>query len=472
MRPMTRAALLVLALALLLPTSSQARSRAGLERAPVPTVVRGVHVFEAETGTLTGPFDVVLDGGRILTLEAPGTRPVGKGVREVDGAGKTLLPGLVESHAHVLGDGDIHPNRQLPDVQLALTSAIACGVTTVVDTADWERPLLAWLRRLDRGAAGPKLYIVGRMVTVPGGHPAALIKEFLPPSLHAFVDRNLVTQVGSVEQIPSLVEQRVAMGATALKVALDDLPPGVPQMDDATLAAIVREAHARELPVWAHVGEPEDVTQGLAAGVDLFVHIPNRGVIRDEDVAVLAARGVPVMTTLHVFRRIAELARRDVALSDLERALAHPRPLAAYAEGLDHYEIPEAMRAFAEANADGQAAMLESVRKLHAAGVPLLAGSDTSNVGSFLGPGLHHELDLLVEADLTPAQALTAATWTPGTVLDEEALFGAVRPGWQADLVLVEGDPTQGLAPVHRPLAVWVDGRAVRLPVIPSSEGK
>ncbi len=459
---MTRLVPLALAALLLIPAGAEARSRAGLARAVKPTVVRSVMVFESESGALTGPSDVRFDGGRVLAIEPPGTTAPSKGMVEVDGAGKTLLPGLIESHAHVLGDGDFIPGMRLPDVELAFTSAIACGVTTVVDTGDWERPLLTWQRRLRRGAAGPALYFVGRVVTVPGGHPAALLKEFAPPSVHAFVDRNLVTQVASADEVEAVIAQRVAIGARAVKLVLDDLPPGVPQMDDALLAAIVKEAHASELEVWAHVGEPEDITQGLVAGVDLFVHVPNRGVIRDEDVAEMARRDVPIMTTLHVFRRIAELARKDVALSALEQDLAHPRPMRAYAEELADYEIPAAMTGFATANAAGQAGMSASVKKLHDAGVRLLAGSDTSNVGSFLGPGLHHELDLLVEAGLTPAEALTAATWTPGTHLDPDALFGAVRVGWQADLLLVDGDPTADLSVVHAPVAVWVDGRAVR----------
>ena len=459
---MIRLLVLVLVLATLHPAPVEARSRASLERRAVPTVVRNVFVFESESGTRVGPYDVHLAGGSILRLAGPAEIPGADGARQVDGTGLTLLPGLIECHAHVLGDGDFVPAVHLPDAELALTSAIASGVTTVVDVGSWEKPLIGLIRRIDNGSAGPAIVYSGRIATVAGGHPAAMMKALSPTAVHGFIDRNLVTQLSSPEAAAAVVAQRVSVGARALKIVLDDLPGGTPQMGDDILNALIFESHAIGLEVWAHVGEPEDVTQGLRAGVDAFVHIPNRGVLRDRDVAEMAARDIPIVSTLHVFRRLDQLRSKDVKLSPLERAFAHPRPVRAYDTQLHDYVIPETMTDYLTENREGQAASLESVRKLKAAGVRILAGSDTNNVGSFLGPGLHHELDLLVEAGLTPGDALQAATWTAGSWVDDDALIGAVRPGWQADLLLVAGDPTQDLATVHRPLVVWVNGRVVR----------
>ena len=105
---MIRLLVLVLVFATLHPVPVEARSRASLERRAVPTVVRNVFVFESESGTRVGPYDVHLAGGSILRLAAPAEILGVDGARQVDGTGLTLLPGLVECHAHVLGD-DFEP---------------------------------------------------------------------------------------------------------------------------------------------------------------------------------------------------------------------------------------------------------------------------------------------------------------------------------------------------------------------------
>ena len=98
---------------------------------------------------------------------------------------------------------------------------------------------------------------------------------------------------------------------------------------------------------------------------------------------------------------------------------------------------------------------------MHAAGVRIHAGTDTQIPFLVPGAALHRELALLVEAGWSPTRALQAATWDNSRFLDRRARFGSIQAGWEADLLLVEGDPTQGLEALEDIVAVWTDGQRV-----------
>ena len=102
-----------------------------------------------------------------------------------------------------------------------------------------------------------------------------------------------------------------------------------------------------------------------------------------------------------------------------------------------------------------------NLRLLRDEDVTLLVGSDSPNLGLPAGSGLHVELAELVDAGLTRSQVLRAATWDNSRFLDPDATFGAVRPGWEADLLLVEGDPTVDLRALEQIVALWTDGKRV-----------
>jgi imidazolonepropionase-like amidohydrolase len=119
----------------------------------------------------------------------------------------------------------------------------------------------------------------------------------------------------------------------------------------------------------------------------------------------------------------------------------------------------EQLASMAKPIRDGHAARRANVGKLRAAGVTVLAGSDAANPGQFPGAGLHDELAKLVEAGMTPGEALRAATYDNAHFLaGAQADFGAVAPGQRADLVLVDGDPTADIVTTERITHVWLDG--------------
>ncbi len=113
------------------------------------------------------------------------------------------------------------------------------------------------------------------------------------------------------------------------------------------------------------------------------------------------------------------------------------------------------------ATAEGTQVRLDNLAAMVQAGVPILVGTDAPNLAVPAGAAMHFELDRLRQAGMSAEQVLSAVTWENSRFLDPDARFGAVRPGWEADLLLIDGDPVQDWSSIHRIREVWVDGRRV-----------
>lgn len=434
------------------------------ELAPLQrTLIREVMVFESSTGRVTGPHDVRLADGKILDLLPPGSadpEPV-----TVEGAGLTLLPGLIDAHVHLASGTALPGPLALPETNHHLGALALAGVTTVLDTGG---PLseLAGLNEQtqSQAVAGPEILFAGPPMTAPNGHPIAIFKAVLPGFLGNFVDTHMARPIATPADAEAAVEATVAGGASVIKVMLDDIPIDGPELDDARLQAIVAAASSRNVPVIAHVGTDEDARRAAEAGVSGLVHLPYRDRVTPETAQLLGRKGVPVATTLVVWTRLTELLAQTAPLTALEDRLAPQKNKDALLAGLPDLQatdLPEPLHAWFDVVKSGQPLLAENVRTMRAAGVPLLAGSDSANVGNYPGAALHRELDLLHAAGVPARDVLRAATATNASFLGIEDRVGAVRPDYEADLLLVRGNPVDDLQALHDIVSVWIDGREV-----------
>jgi imidazolonepropionase-like amidohydrolase len=426
--------------------------------APRGVVIRGVRVFDAPGARLLdGIRDVVVRDGVVRAVAAPGVE--GEGLPEVDGRGGTLLPGLVDVHAHTTGSSDPPWRRSIPSVEENLTAFLYAGVTTVLDAAA-ATPAIFRLRDAVREGRtlGPRLYAAGPIFTTPGGHPAAALRLALPWWLRWYVVSHLTREVGTPEEARAAVAALLPQHPDVLKVAIDRIPLDAPRIAPDIVAAVVGAGHAAGVRAVAHVGRSADALDAVHAGVDALLHDVYLEDITDDAVAAIASAHVPVAATIAVFDAIERFAwDRPPVLLPIEREVADPDVVAAlFPVPLDRIApiVP-----FVQAVRDAHGARRRNVAKLRAAGVTILAGSDAANLGHFPGAGLHVELHALVEAGMTPGEALRAATWDNARFLaGDDADFGTVAPGKRADLVLVDGDPTTDVAAVDRIRNVWLSG--------------
>lgn len=366
------------------------------------TLIRDVRIFESRG--LSERTSVLLDGGRIAAVD-PALGDGGATV--VNGSAGVLLPGLIDAHVHLHGPSNLD--------QLAHS-----GITTALDMGCWPAELVDDLR----GRTGlTDIRSAGVPATAPG-------------TIHAKMpgrpDAALVSGPGEAE---AFVRDRLAEGSDYIKVIAD-----VPGPDQATLDALVGAAHDQGRLTVAHAAALAPYRMALAAGADVVTHVPLDAPLDDATVAAAVAGGTIVVPTLTMMNAV---ARRFFGVG---------------AE-LPSGDAPSASPGYHNAR--------RSVRVLHGAGVPILAGTDANAAAGAPaavshGESLHLELELLVEAGLTPAEALSAATWLPAKHFRLPDR-GAVRPGLRADLVLVGGDPLVDITKTRLVERVWCAGIEVTL---------
>lgn len=393
-------------------------------------VIRNVAVFDGEASL--GIVDVAIDRDRIAAIGPALAVP--SAAEEVDGTGKTLLPGLIDAHVHVIDER-------------ALARALTFGVTTVLDQMGPPDRLAALRAAAASSPALADLRGAGNPVVAPGG-----------VGTQFGVAYDTVTDPA---QIDAFVDGVVAAGADWVKIVADDgkafgLPGELPTLDDATVAAAIARAHHHGKLAIVHVTQLARAKAALAAGADGLAHLFGDAAADEELVALAREQGafvIPTLTALHT-----------LAGNPAGATLAQDPALAPYLDADDVANLGKGLPGeLAKQTQIKVEHAFASVRALHGAGVDLLAGTDAPNPGMAYGASLHHELALLVAAGLDPDEALRAATSVAARRfrLDDR---GRVAVGQRADLVLVDGDPLSDVTATRRIVTVWRGGvRAERM---------
>ena len=226
-------------------------------------VLRNVRVFDAPRAVVAeGLRDVVVRDGRIAAVAPPGV--VAGGIAELDGHGGTLLPGLVDVHTHT--GASAYPPWQVvfPDVQDNLAAFLYAGVTTVLDLGNLTPGVFRERARIASGAhLGPRLYAAGPIFTAPGGHPAEVLRAWLPWYLRWYVlpraTREVSTAADARQAIAALLPER----PDVLKLAIDARTGAVPRLDVEMIAAITAAGHAAGLRTVAHVGSSQEAVDAV-----------------------------------------------------------------------------------------------------------------------------------------------------------------------------------------------------------------
>lgn len=385
------------------------------------TLVQDVRVFDGER--MHARRSVLIDGAAIV--DADFTGPVPAGAKVVSGAGRTLLPGLIDSHVHAYQD---------------LALPLLFGVTTQVDMFTGVPVMQEMTRNMKAGTNTGKadLFSAGTLATAPGGHGTQFGMSI--PTLTA------------PEQAQAFVDARVAEGSHFIKIVMEDGAHGrkVATLDLATVGALIRAAHARGKLAVVHVSTPEHARAALEAGADGLVHLYPGREARHEEIDSLVRlarkRGAFVIPTFCVLESVAGIKADELMGDTSLMALLDKGQRAPLARTYGARPSPEMLAA--------PRALTLAMRK---AGVAVLAGTDAGNAGTQYGVSMHHELLALVQSGLTPVQALAAATSVPARAF-KLGQRGRIASGYKADLLLVEGDPGTDIASTRRIVTVWKDG--------------
>ena len=387
-------------------------------------VIRNAHIIDGNSGAASAPSDIQIEGGRISRIAGGGT--IVTDARVIDATGKFVMPGLIDTHAHVYK----------PDL---LPAFLYFGITTVRDQGAAIGPLVAYADGIAAGVtAGPRV--------VYGG-------------FQFYSDWSLDEEQGrgiEPEADPSHIARAVGLAAAF----------GAQHIKTRTFrrwdinARMIVEAHRRGLRVTGHCTAPLPL---IAAGMDAKEHVGmcstrgaaspyanNDALIYDDEVQLFRAAGVAVTPTILYLSYPVRLAENPQLLeSDTELTpFVDPEDIQSL------LKIPADARAsYARAAADGRG----TIAKLARAGIVIGAGTDMWQ----LPTGVHLELEELVAAGLPPAQAIRAATNSAAKIIGAASELGSIERGKRADLVILDADPLTEIRNTRRISAVVQNGHVV-----------
>jgi hypothetical protein len=407
-------------------------------------VVKNTRVWDSKTGKLGAPSDVYVLRGRITAIVPAGT-PDSGAQHVIDAGNRVMIPGLFDMHGHEFGrwNGGLH---------------LAAGVTTVRDMGNDNATLQALIDETERGE-----------ILEPQIVPAGFLEgESNFSARNGFVIKNL-------DEAKKAIDWYDQHGYPQLKI-YNSFPKDI-------LKDTVAYAHSRGMRVSGHIPAFLKAQDAVDAGFDEIQHINqlmlNFLVKPDTDTRTLERFRLPAeyVATLDfdsapVQAFIKSLKDNDVAvdptLATFDYIRQRPGEISkAYEAVFEHVPL-DLQRQFkvAEMNIpdDATAArytksyekMVEFVGRLHKAGITVLPGTD-----AIPGFTLHRELELYVQAGMTPVQALQSATSVSAKMARVDADRGSIEVGKRADLVLLEGDPTQDISAVRNPALVLTQGRIV-----------
>ncbi len=384
---------------------------------------------------------IVVKNDRIAEIRNGAVAPGGSAARVLDLSQQTCLPGLIDTHTHVLLQGDITAAdydeqllKQSPEYRTILATvnarrALEYGFTTIrdVETEGAGYADVDLKKAIHQGVIpGPRMQVATRALDVTGAYP---LLGYAP---NVDVPHG-VQVVDGADSARRAVREQISRGADWIKVysdrsyrvredgVLDDVPTFTPE----ELKAIVDEAHRERRKVASHAMALQGVHNSVEAGVDSIEH---GNYIADDDMKTMAARGIYYVPTIFVGAYVAE-----------------GRAAAGAPVWIQMLKIHE-----------------ETFRRALKAGVKIAFGTDAGGFPWTLNPA--KEFAYMVQWGMTPAQAIHSATGAAAQLLGWSDQVGTIQPGRFADLVAVSGDPLADITVLEKVDFVMKGGRVVKKP--------
>lgn len=382
--------------------------------------------------SVAGPVYVAVRGNQIASV---GKQAPGANVAVTDLSKLTCLPGLIDTHTHVLLQGDITAEdydaqllKQSPEYRTILATvnarrALSWGFTTIrdIETEGAGYADVDVKRAIERGVIpGPRMQVAGRAMDVTGAYP---LLGYAP----AVVVPKGVQEVDGADGGRRAVREQLSHGADWIKVysdrsyfvrddgVLDDIPTFT--LDE--LRAIVDETHRQHHKIASHATALNGVHNSVEAGVDSIEH---GDYIADADLETMVRKGIYYVPTIYVGEYVAEGRAKAGAPVWLKMVAIHE----------------------------------DTFRRALKAGVKIAFGTDVGGFDWQINPAI--EFPLMVKYGMTPEQALRAATVTAAELLGWQDRLGTLEPGKLADIVAVPGNPLQDVAVLGRVQFVMKDG--------------
>jgi imidazolonepropionase-like amidohydrolase len=437
---------------------------------PKPLVLDHVTVIDVTGGPALADRIVIVDGDTIATIAKSGSISIPKGAQLIDAHGKFLIPGLWDMHTHIAG---INANPAwAKDVLIPLL--VAHGITGIRDMGGDLDALEQWRRDIESGALiGPSIVAAGPML-LPARRADA------PPA----PPDPAILRIGNAEEARAAVDSLQKHGADFIKII---------QLSRESYFAVAEESKKDGIPFAGHIPSDVNATEASHAGQKSIEHIVYSLLAFD-----CSSDGAELRRKFLEAERAGDEKSADEITAEVRRTFSSERAAALWQtfktngtwvtptlfsiwENAHHLEdsaddpelayLPPALRTEwapkpptqkDKSDAADWKEQFENDRKLagdmHRAGVRVLAGSDSLDRYAFVGSSLHRELQTLVDAGLTPLEALRAATTNPAEFLAQKNA-GTISRGNHADMVLLEADPGKDIRNTEKISGVILRGK-------------
>ena len=431
-------------------------------------LIRGARIFIGD-GKVIETGSVLVRGGKIAEVyEGTGPDPKTLKAETVEAAGKTILPGLIDVHVHLGAPGGFYPDMSKYDPGKTMLRNLAAylysGVTTVRSVGDGLDGILKVRSTVRSGERlGAELFTCGPLFTAPGGHGTEYFKQ-LPPTIRANLEKQFTRIPASSDEARQQVDQLKSQGVDCIKAILEAGAGGrlFNRLDTGLFAAVAQQAHADSLPLAVHTGDARDVTDAVQAQANSIEHGSFREKIPDALFDQMAKQGTfydPTLSVGEAFKDFAA-AKTDLLKRSLVQQVGPSDLLRGTEEALGSADTEPIRKALAQYPMDMPVA-IDNLRRAHQHGVLLVTGSDAGNFLVIHGPTVQHELQLWAQAGIPPAVALQAATLNAARLLGAGNRIGSIKPGNDADLLVIDGNPLDDITATERISLVVFKGERI-----------
>jgi imidazolonepropionase-like amidohydrolase len=423
------------------------------------TALTHVRVIDGTGGTPLEDATVVIEGNHILAIR-PGATAVPAGAKVLDLHGDTVIPGLINAHGHLalIADGQNSATAYTAENVLAeLRQYESYGVTSMLSLG-LNRDLLYQIREQQRQGTldGATVFTADRGMGVPDaapGLPAAPDQLYRP---------------ATAQEARAAVDAMATRHADIVKVWVDSVGGTKPEMSPEIYRAVIEEAHKRHLRVAAHVYYLADAKSLVNDGVDVLAHSVRDKPIDQELIAAMKRRGVWYIPTFTVDESFYIYAQHPGFMQlDFFKAALPPVVLTMLTS--DAYSQKVNQDPKTEQHKADFAMDRVNLKAVYDAGVRVGFGTDSGAYATRI-PGFseHRELEDMVQAGLTPMQAIVCATQNNAALLGIEGTRGTLRSGKRADLIVLAANPLDDITNTRSIVTIFHDGRTVapRVPVV------
>ena len=408
------------------------------------TIIDGTGGAPIENGT------IIIAGGKIRDIGPSARVKAPAGAQLVDLKGKTIIPGIINLHGHVgmaKGLSQDMANYTRENAEAQLRTFAQYGVTTTTSMGTDSDLILDIRAEQRRGRLnGARVFTAVRGFTGVGGYPTSA------PGV-----KGVVHEAATSAQARVWVDNMAKQGADFIKIWVDDHHDKEPKISPEIYGAVIDQAHKRKLSAFAHVYELADARGLVAAGINALIHSVRDAEIDAALIAAMKKGNVAYVPTLSREQSTFIYADSPAWLDDPFFAKGTtPEIIQAVKTKLKQTQANDPDR---EINRKGFEIALRNLKKLFDAGVPIGFGTDSGPPGRFSGYFEHWEMELMLQAGLTPMQIIESFSKTSAAVLGASKDLGTLTKGHAADLVVLDKNPLDDIRNSRSIHAVYLGGR-------------